>query len=248
VEVHHANSEAFCSSIGGVFARFPVRAVRLAGHSAVVLRLLDRPAYLARLSQLDVRDFVAGEVPAQHFMDRLLQASPRRLRSLLLEADDCSSDWDENLLRLTEPGPLNGLTELGLALGTRNNPPSSPVLTALATSANLAGLVKFHIPFSQFNLPVARHLASSPTLARLTHLDLGCAEISAPGWRRLVDGPNIARLRWLGLFGASVITDEGRFDLEEHPLGEQLRDLLGEAADFETSDTFPRWSGQRWNS
>ena len=47
-------------------------------------------------------------------------------------------------------------------------------------------------------------------------------------------------------YAATIARMERPF-LEEHSLGGQLKRILGKAADFETSDTFPRWSGQRWN-
>jgi uncharacterized protein (TIGR02996 family) len=239
------NHDSFCVQLDEIFAAFPIRAVRLSCAPDVALRLVSRPDYLARLQSLDVKDM--GAVDPKEFMDQLLQPHSVSLRSLLMESRESSAGWDTQLRRLASSESLAGLTELGLAFGTHSVAPSSSVLTALATSPKLANLTRFHIPFSQFNLPVARHLAYSPTLARLTHLDLGCAEISPSGWRCLLGGPNIARLQWLGLFGAGITgADPG--DLEEDDLGLQLVNLLGDGADFVTSDTFPRWAGQTWLS
>jgi uncharacterized protein (TIGR02996 family) len=247
VAVKQGSAGRFCERIADLFAAFPLRAVRFECAPGAAMSLLSKPHYLARLSALDAKDLHDANPKA--FMDRLLQPEASDLRSLLLEARESSHDWDAQLRRLAEPGPLAGLRELGLAFGTVGNPPNGGVVAALAASPSLALLERLHLPFAELGLPVARHLAGSATLAHLTHLDLGCAEISETGWRRLLGGPTIARLRWLGLFGARVVSSSGdQDDLEEHALGAQFRALLGERADFETSDTFfERWSGQRFN-
>jgi uncharacterized protein (TIGR02996 family) len=240
----HSTQGGFAAGLDELFAGFPIRAVRLACRGEEVLRLLENPDRLARLTSLDVKEL--ARVPALRFMDSLLRPEAVGLRSLLLESAHSSPEWDETLLRLAEPGPLGGLTELGLGFGTVHTPPGRDVLTALASSPHLAGLRKLHLPFTAFSLPVATRLASSHTLARLTHLDLGCAEVSEAGWRRLAAGRNIARLSWLGLFGANVVDASEHLDLEDHELGRRFRELLGDGADFDTSDTFPRWRGARW--
>jgi uncharacterized protein (TIGR02996 family) len=238
----HAH-QAFRARRDELFAAYPLTAVRLEGEAGLLLALLARPDYLARLDSLDVKNLEGAD--AQRVLDGLMRPEAAGLRSLLLESEESTPEWDRQLLRLAGPGPLGGLTELGLAFGTVGEPPSARVLAAVAGSAGLAGLRKLHLPFTTFALPTAKLLADSPTLAHLTHLDLGCAHVTEPGWRRLLAGANTRRLRWLGLFGANVERG-GSASLKDHPFGQELRALLGEAADFDTSETFPRWSGQRW--
>jgi uncharacterized protein (TIGR02996 family) len=247
VAIKQASRATFCYGIDALFADFPIRAVRFECEPSPALFLLRKPAYFARLSSLDAKDL--HDADPKELVDLLLQGEAAGLRSLLLECRESSHDWDAQLRRLAEPGPLAGLTELGLAFGTVGSPPNGSVIAALATSPALTRLARLHIPFSELGLPVARHLATSATLEHLTHLDLGCAEISEGGWRRLAGSRTIARLHWLGLFGARVVKPSGeQDDLEEHPLGQQFRALLGNYADFETSDTFiQRWAGQRWS-
>jgi uncharacterized protein (TIGR02996 family) len=241
VQLH--SYDGFCSRMDQVFAAFPVRAVRLSCQPSAALLLMQRRDYLARLISLDVKELSPVE-PAQ-FMEPLLESEARGLRSLLMECEYSSHGWSEQLTRLARAEHLTRLTELGLAFGLYGEPLPGHVLAAIATSPQRGGLQKLHIPFSRFSRPVARLLASAPTLASMTHLDLGCAEVTAAGWKQIITGENIARLRWLGLY-AATITGIDRPFLEEHTLGEQLKTLLGKAADFATSDTFPRWSGQRW--
>jgi uncharacterized protein (TIGR02996 family) len=243
VAVQMRSQEGFCSRMDEVFTAFPVRAVRLSCEPSAAVLLMRKRHYLARLVSLDVKE-LSGVEPEQ-FMAPLLGREASGLRSLLMECEYSSNDWNDQIGRLACAESLAGLTELGLAFGLYGEPLPSSVLTALVTSRLRAGLRKLHIPFSRFSRPVARLLATAPSLASMTHLDLGCAEVSAPGWRQIISGENISRLRWLGLYAATIAGMDRPF-LEEHTLGGQLKSLLGKAADFETSDTFPRWSGQRW--
>jgi uncharacterized protein (TIGR02996 family) len=244
VAVQMRSQEGFCARMDEVFSAFPVRAVRLGCEPSAAVLLMKRRHYLARLVSLDVKE-LSGVEP-ERFMAPLLGREASGLRSLLMECEYSSREWNEQIARLATAKSLVGLTELGLAFGLYGEPLPGHVLSAILTSPQRTGLQKLHIPFSRFSQPVARLLATSPTLGRLTHLDLGCAEVSAAGWRQIIAGDNITRLRWLGLYAATIARMERPF-LEEHSLGGQLKRLLGQAADFETSDTFPRWSGQRWN-
>jgi uncharacterized protein (TIGR02996 family) len=242
VQVH--SYDGFCSRLDDVFAAFPVRAVRLSCQPSAALLLMQRREYLARLVSLDVKEL--SPVEPERFMEPLLGNEAAGLRSLLMECEYSSNGWSEQLTRLAQAEHLSGLTELGLAFGLYGEPLPGNVLAAIAKSPQRTRLEKLHIPFSRFSRPVAHLLATAPTLSGMTHLDLGCAEVSLAGWRQLIAGDNIARLRWLGLYAATISGVDRPF-LEDHALGQQLRTLLGKSADFDTSDTFPRWSGQRWS-
>jgi uncharacterized protein (TIGR02996 family) len=165
------------------------------------------------------------------------------LRSLLLEHESAEG-WDDVLLGMARrPGPLAGLTELGLGFGTVNEPLRAETVEAFLLSDGFPALTKLHIPFSNLGEEAVARLGESPRWSKLTHLDLGCCHIPVAGWARLAAGPNTARLEWLGLIGGHVDLPEGWDTLRSHEMADRLRGLLGDRADFDTSATFPRWRG-----
>ncbi len=169
------------------------------------------------------------------------------LRSLLLEHVGSSEEWEAELRALaTHPGPLAGLTELGLGFGTHDDPLPQGTVEAFIAGDAFPDLTRLHVPFARLGEEAVARLGESPRWARLTHLDLGCCHIPLEGWRRLAWGPNTPRLQWLGLIGGHVVLADGEWEsLRTHAMGDTLRGLLGERADFDTSSTFPRWKGSK---
>jgi uncharacterized protein (TIGR02996 family) len=223
---------------------FPLRLLRLdPGPTDLLATLTSLVADGAlSLEALDVSLEADGE-GTDWFAELRVLPGAASLRSLLLEHESAQG-WDDVLLGLARsPGPLAGLTELGLGFGTVNEPLRAETIEAFLLSDGFPDLTKLHIPFSNIGEEAVARLGESRRWSKLTHLDLGCCHIPLSGWERLAGGPNAARLEWLGLIGGHVDLPEGWDTLRTHEMGQRLRDLLGDRADFDTSATFPRWRG-----
>src|SRR5262249_21947856 len=140
---------------------------------------------------------------------------------------------------------LAGLTELGLAVGTRSDSLDGDTVGPLLRSRHLRGLERLYLPFTHLHDRAVHDLARSPTLAHLTHLDLGCASLTRDGWSELLGAPNLANLNWFGLFYATIGLEGAGEELKRSPLADLFKERFGDALDYDTSDTFPRWRGQR---
>jgi uncharacterized protein (TIGR02996 family) len=235
--------EGFAARLRGWAGRHPIRLLRIdigegTGPLDGVTALVAKG--LLRLEGLDV-SMDGG--PAAWLAKLARHAAG--LRSLLLEHESSSGEWNRVLSRLaTRPGALAGLTELGLAFGTGELPLEEATTEAFILSDAFPDLTRLHIPFAHFGAEALAYLGESPRWSKLTHLDLGCCHVLRAGWERLAVAPNTRRLKWLGLIAGHVEQEGGDWDsLRSHSLGEALRSLLGDAADFDTSSTFPRWEG-----
>jgi uncharacterized protein (TIGR02996 family) len=237
------DSPRFLAKAPQLFATAPIRALRLS-QPGTALQHLIAPECLARLTSLDVDDI--DQVPAD-VRDNLL-ASPAlaNLRTLLLESDTTEQECEASVRALATYPALAGLTELGLAVGTRTDSIDGDTVRPLLRARSLAKLERLYLPFTHLHDRAARDLASSRTLARLTHLDLGCATLSEAGWAELLRGGNLANLRWFGLFYATIdMGGAGNVELNRSALAPRFKERFGAALDYETSATFPRWKGQR---
>ncbi|MGL4553386.1 MAG: hypothetical protein ACRC33_19640, partial [Gemmataceae bacterium] len=244
VQVGPAEAAAFTPALAGLCRAFPLRVLRLESPDTACLVEVVKRVGTGELGaeQLDFKlDESATPVP---WFPRLLGLpTAAGLRSLLIEHENASPDWDRLIARLADPGPLRRLTELGVGFGTTNRPIDPGVIERLIASPALAGLTKLHVPFAHFGVAGMRVLASSPLRARLTHLDVGCCHVPLEGWRLLANGPNLGGLHWLGLIGAHVLLDGGWEGVRDHEIGLALTARLEARADYLTSSTFPRWKG-----
>jgi uncharacterized protein (TIGR02996 family) len=244
VQVDPGQTEAFRKGLTNLCRSFPLRLLRLESPDNACLKDVVERIAKGRLhaEQLDI-DLEEAATPGPWF-ERLLELPPAaKLRSLLIEHENATPEWDRLIARLDEPGPLRNLTELGIGFGTTDEPISPEVIERLTASPVLGSLTKLHIPFSRFGTEGMRTLATSPLRAKLTHLDVGCCHVPYEGWRLLVEGPNVGRLKWLGLIGAHVLREQGWESLRDHEFGRRLVQMLGDRADYVTSSTFPRWKG-----
>lgn len=237
VHVTAAEAGRFRLELSSLCLAFPLRRLRLdAPTDDFMNHLVDRIATgELHLEQLDL-DL---DQPEASWFERLLglpQAA--RFRSLLIEHEHASTQWNRLLARLDQPGPFTQLTELGIGFGTTNDPIYPEVIEQLIASPYLSRLKKLHIPFSWFGVDGMRLLAHSPIREGLTHLDVGCCHIPLEGWKILAEGPALERLEWLGLIGAHVMMAESWQNLREHEYGRLLTQRLKARADYTTSSTF----------
>jgi uncharacterized protein (TIGR02996 family) len=237
------DSGRFLARVPELFAVAPLRALRLGNPEGGLERLVDAPQCLARLESLDIDDI--DQVPRE-VRDTLL-GSPTlaNLRTLLLESDTTDRDCEASVRALGGYPALAGLTELGLAVGTRTDSLGGATVGPLLRSRHIKGLERLYLPFTRLHDRAVRDLAHWRTLAGLTHLDLGCACLSEDGWRELLTAPNLANLRWFGLFYATIGPESSGNELKRSPLAEPYKERFGAVLDYDTSDTFPRWQGQR---
>src|SRR5262249_38206581 len=147
--------------------------------------LLKRPDLYCRLRALDLDQAEPRQVL------RLMKTPGLALHTLLAEHAEDGSGWDGTLRQMSKLPALESLVELGLAPGTRSNPPTPAALRALLRSPHFLQLERLHLPFSCLDDESAHALGYAAAFARLTHLDLGCAEISLAGWQDIINGPNL---------------------------------------------------------
>jgi uncharacterized protein (TIGR02996 family) len=182
-----------------LFARLPVRRLRLLDESGLLPKLIHSPL-LANLHELDLCDNELGNGGVD-----LLARSPHLKR---LEALDLSFNGmdDAGVRALARASTLPALTELRL---NDNGTITADGLAALAESPFFAGLTALDVSGNDIGEAGVRAVLASPSLARLQILSLGRNPIGDAGAAVLARSALLERM----------VARSGRLDLRGHPHG-----------------------------